>query len=451
MAEKGIQAAIKGAARAGGNSSAAASNLAKRQIVGNSAAEQPTAEGEAVTGMMRWLNLTPKEAAPLILDDEGDDDLPCPKWALVGKVLAPNTLHVNTIAAVVRPAWGNPKGLKVKPMGDNLFMADFATETDKLRIEKGGPWHLSKHAILLTDFDVRVRPENFVFNKLSVWARIMNLGYELMNKERGTALASRLGVVDHVDVDDEGRAWGSFLRVRVTVDPTQPIMRYASVYSKKRDVTDHYAVMYEGLPVFCFSCGLIGHSSVVCPTPADRDADGKLPYNGDKICVPEKKKKDGSSADRPQSNKHSWNGNDQGSGSQGPFPAGKKKAGDGHGEVISPLKKKTRARRTAPSKKRVQITTTSTVEVPAASQNKEVGTGRKRKQQKQVYVAKIPTLDTATGEGTLVLMGDLLNPEVSSVSVADKEGSDDSNKKQKTASSGSADQAAAVEQPRQTQ
>jgi hypothetical protein len=36
--------------------------------------------------MMRRLNLTPKEAAPLILDDEGDDDLTCPKWSLVGKV-----------------------------------------------------------------------------------------------------------------------------------------------------------------------------------------------------------------------------------------------------------------------------------------------------------------------------------------------------------------------------
>jgi hypothetical protein len=81
------------------------------------------------------------------LDGEGYVDLPSPKWALIGKVLAPNTLHVNTIRAMVRPAWGNPKGLVVRPMGPNMFMVEFASGADKLRVAKGGPWHISKHAI----------------------------------------------------------------------------------------------------------------------------------------------------------------------------------------------------------------------------------------------------------------------------------------------------------------
>jgi hypothetical protein len=334
MAAEGVYAAIDGAIMVGCTSTATGSNLEKRKTMGSSSTGQPTTDGEAVADMMRQLTLTPKEAAPLILDDEGDDCLPCPKWALVGKVLMPNTLHINTILAVVKPAWGNPRGLKVKPMGDNIFMAVFGSEADKQRIVKGGPWHLSKHAILLTDFDVRTRPEDYVFNRLTVWARIMHLGYELMNKDRGTALASRLGLVDRVEIDEDGRAWGSFLRAQVTIDATQPIMRYASVYSKKRDVTDHYEVMYEGLPIFCFSCGIIGHSSVVCPSPADRDADGKLPYNGDKICVPKKKKKDGYSAGRSQSSRNSWNNNDQGVGIHGPSSAGKKVSGDGKGRFF---------------------------------------------------------------------------------------------------------------------
>ena len=99
--------------------------------------------------LMRRLNLTSKEATPVILDDVGDVDLPGPEWALVGKVLTPNILHVNTIRSVVRPAWGNPKGLVVRPLGDNLFMAEFGSEADKIRVAKGGPWCMGRHAILL--------------------------------------------------------------------------------------------------------------------------------------------------------------------------------------------------------------------------------------------------------------------------------------------------------------
>jgi hypothetical protein len=50
-----------------------------------------------------------------------------------------------------------------------------------------------------------------------------------MNKERGTALVSRLRKGEHVEVDDDGRAWGSYLRARVTINATEPLMRCVSV------------------------------------------------------------------------------------------------------------------------------------------------------------------------------------------------------------------------------
>jgi hypothetical protein len=114
------------------------SNKAKARAAGSSSASAPGRE--VAVDLMRKLNLTSKEATPLILDDEGHDDPPCPEWALIGKVLDPNTLHVNTVMAVVRPAWGNPKGLAVRPMGPNLFLAEFSSEADKTRVAKGGPW-----------------------------------------------------------------------------------------------------------------------------------------------------------------------------------------------------------------------------------------------------------------------------------------------------------------------
>ena len=130
-----------------------------------------------------------------------------------------------------------------------------------------------------------------------------------MNSDQGKPLAGRLGKVEHVDVDEHGRAWGSYLRVRVVINAAEPIMHSVSVYSKKMNTIMHYDVMYERLPLFCFSCGLLGHSSVVCTTLADRDSEGRLPYNGERLCVLDRKKKEAaSSSDQSQSNRTSRNG-----------------------------------------------------------------------------------------------------------------------------------------------
>ncbi|KAM0838474.1 hypothetical protein ACQ4PT_060950 [Festuca glaucescens] len=399
--------------------------------------------GESVTEMMKRLNLTQKEATPLILDDEDDADLPCPEWALVGKVLAPNTLHVNTISAALKPAWGNPKGLFLRPMGRNLFLAEFGSDADRSRVAKGGPWWMGRHGVLLKNFDVRIQPEDVVFDELPIWARILNLGFELMNDVSGKALAAGLGKVDRLDVDEKGRAWGSYLRARVTIDPSQPLMRCVSAYSQKKKETMIYNVMYERLPVYCFSCGLLGHSSLLCPTPAERDAEGKLPYNGDKLCVPEKKKKEfGMSSDNSQSSRGSWSGTDRGSSSAA--ADGKKNKSVAQGGETSPVKKRApRARRETNA---------------GQGKNTEDGitrvSGQKRKPTKLVYQPKASSVaHLVEAQNTLAVVGTQQGsglPFDATVSEGVL-GSDDPNKKQQIFISGSADQAEAGAQPRHPQ
>jgi hypothetical protein len=157
MVGKGTLAVVDQSLAAGGSDLRSAPAVTtipeKGKATDYGTAGSSSAADDVVTEMMQKLNLTPQEATPFILEDEGDDDLQYPEWALVGKVLAPNTLHVNTITAVVKPAWGNPKGLIVRPMGPNMFLAEFGSEADRSRVKKGGPWCVGKHAILLKDFD----------------------------------------------------------------------------------------------------------------------------------------------------------------------------------------------------------------------------------------------------------------------------------------------------------
>jgi hypothetical protein len=436
-----------------GSVSATTGDLEKGKAAERKPTSTSTAAGESVTEMMQNLRLTLQEATPFILEDEGDVDLPCPDWALVGKVLTPNTLHINTITAVMRPAWGNPKGLLIRSLGPNMFLAEFASEADRDRVAKGGPWYIgNNHAILLKVFDPRIKPEAVVFNELAVWARIMNLDFGLMNSERGKPLASRLGVVDKVDVDENGRAWGSYLRVRVTIDASQPIMRCVSVFSKKRNQTEVYDVMYENLPMYCFSCGVLGHSSLLCPTPAERDAEGKLPYNGDKLCVPDRKKKVwGGSSDQSQSSRGSWNGTGRGSGSFASAPDGRKKNSDENGEAASLMKKTPNARGASTASKSPQAVNVCTPGTVASGARKGCVSGQKRKQ-RQVYRPKGTAVATSVTEmpgilaitaGESILAG---NSTAAQGDLAQVE----SHKKQRTTIR-SADPAAAASQSRHPQ
>ena len=123
-----------------------------------------------VEEMLEWLSLTATEANPVILDDEDEVDLVAPDCALVGKALSPNTLHIHTISSVMRPAWGNPKGLLFHPAGDYLFVAEFGTEADRARVVEVSPWMVGKHAVLLKVFDLNVQPLQIQFDRLAIWA-----------------------------------------------------------------------------------------------------------------------------------------------------------------------------------------------------------------------------------------------------------------------------------------
>jgi hypothetical protein len=208
--------------------------------------------------------------------------------------MSSSILHISTISAALRPAWGNPHGLLLNPAGNNLFVAKFGSKADKDRIMDGPPWVVGKHAVLLRDFNIDMRPQDMIINRLKLWARIINLPFGYMHKRWGTMIAGSLGVEDSipvVDCDATGCCWGSFMRVRVEVDVDNPLKRGVKVFSRRLNKTEWFDVQYEQIPHYCFSCGLIGHSHLECKDPGERDEDGKLPYSADRLCVMDERKK----------------------------------------------------------------------------------------------------------------------------------------------------------------
>ncbi|CAD6250169.1 unnamed protein product [Miscanthus lutarioriparius] len=216
--------------------------------------------------MLGRLKLTLEESDAVEVADDIEEDLATSDCVIIGKVLSQGVLHIQTITSALKPAWGNPKGLRMRTAGDNMFIADFGSKQDKNRVLDGSPWNIGKRAVLVQEFDASMRPSDIHFDHVD------------------------LGPVEKLEVDDQDRACGAYLRAKVQINITKPLMRGVSIFSTKRQVKEWYEVRYEKLPNYCYSCGIIGHSSVECLIPAERDADGLLPYSGD-LRVPDDKKK----------------------------------------------------------------------------------------------------------------------------------------------------------------
>jgi hypothetical protein len=220
-----------------------------------------------VTDLLKRLNLTEED----FCDDEDVAETPTLEWALVGKILSPMAVHVNTVRAAMKPAWGNLAGLKIRAIGDkgdNLFVAEFTSKADMDRVLSGTPWMVGRHAVVLKPYDEKLSASEIVFDRMEIWVRILNLPLGWMNQQCGKCAMGLIGHVVKMDVDGDGKACGAFLQGRVAVEIEKPLHRGVLLRMSRSEEPRWFEIHYERLPYFCFGYGVIGHSEVECPHPA---------------------------------------------------------------------------------------------------------------------------------------------------------------------------------------
>jgi hypothetical protein len=296
-----------------------------------------------------------------------------------------------------------------------------------------------------------------IFNRLKVWVRIINLPFGYMNKKWGTLIAGPIGCegsVPSVDCDASGRCWGSFMRARVELNVDEPLRRGVTIFSQRRNATDWFDVQYENLPRFCFSCGLIGHSSTECKNPGERDVDGKLPYSADRLCAPDewKKKNQGpkpssGSASTEQGRTSVPTNERPGQSTNKSGAAGKQHKPKEHPEASAPEKVSV-ARAHANASKAGK----SSAKEKNTGQEGQGFVGQKRKSQQVYRVKENPLpIDVAPNPKAIVVFQDLAAQVDDSGHARDVVSNDSNKKLKKSDFEGSADRAGAVEQPRRTQ
>ncbi|KAJ0974977.1 hypothetical protein J5N97_016942 [Dioscorea zingiberensis] len=115
------------------------------------------------------------------------------------------------------------------------------------------------------------------FEELSIatlWIHLHSLPSEYQDLESLEIVASKFGKMVKIDETTMIANRGSFARVCIEMDLSQPLKRGVWVRSSSGNM--FVTIAYEKLPMFCFRCGIIGHQFEACKA----DQSGRRPGTG---------------------------------------------------------------------------------------------------------------------------------------------------------------------------
>ena len=124
-------------------------------------------------------------------------------------------------------------------------------------------WSFDKRLVLLKWFNGDVSPDKVSFQCSSIWIRVFNIPIKSMNSTVGNYIANEIGIPILVDAPKSGLAWGPFLRIRVDIDITKPLMRGKMIHIEGVEKGCVY-FKYERLPIYCYRCGILGLQEREC-------------------------------------------------------------------------------------------------------------------------------------------------------------------------------------------
>lgn len=144
---------------------------------------------------------------------------------------------------------------------NNMFIIQFFHWRDKEKVLNGRPWCFDQNLLILQELDSSVQPSDIVLNTSPFWVRIYNMPFDCRTVDNVRRLAGKLGEV--LEIEDDVIGWDRSMRVRVLLNVQNPIRRYQKIKNKKGEICS-VEFKYEGLPFFCFKCGIMGHLEKDC-------------------------------------------------------------------------------------------------------------------------------------------------------------------------------------------
>jgi len=145
---------------------------------------------------------------------------------------------------------------------NNLYQFSFEKDKDISRVLKGEPWIIKNVWLKLYLWNISTIIQDLDFQHAPLWIQVWGLPLHCKTVAMGMQLGSQIGKVEEAAVYDHLDN-AKIIKIKMQFDITKPVR--ASMYiGNDQDGINWVDFRYENLLLFCFKCGIIGHSLENC-------------------------------------------------------------------------------------------------------------------------------------------------------------------------------------------
>ena len=177
------------------------------------------------------------------------------EFILAAKFLTKRALNIDAIAKTFSPLWKSVNGFKIKKEGDHVVLFTFDNKEEMEKVIAAEPWSFDKHLVVVQSYDIDTAVGDLEFNRVSFWVQVHDLPVRFRRRKVAEQICEAIGRIN-ASTDDSESEGDNFVRVRVSVDITQPLCR-GRVISLDNDKELWVSFKYERLPNLCYWCGCL--------------------------------------------------------------------------------------------------------------------------------------------------------------------------------------------------
>lgn len=161
----------------------------------------------------------------------------------------------------MRSAWRLNKGMVVREIENNVYMFQFFTLADKLKVLNEGLWTFDGALLLLKEVEDGIKPSEHVFDEVRLWVKVEDVPLNKRTKSMAVKIATSMGKFVEFDESDP-IGWSKYLRFRVDLRLDKPLRRgmRIGVATGSKWVKFKYDKVID----LCFVCGMLGHNFQQC-------------------------------------------------------------------------------------------------------------------------------------------------------------------------------------------
>lgn len=249
---------------------------------------------EGVEGKLKNLKLSDAEKKGVKIGRRQACASTVGKLQAIGKLLSERPAKAEYVGRTLGGIWSPFTGVECKDLGRNRFLFSFHDEASKRKALDNGPWTFNKELLVMEGFMPSKTIDEYEFKTVPIWVRAYGIPMGMMNLDTGNLVGGQVGEFLDEDLDDDGSAMGEFMRIKIRMDITIPLMRFITleieddeeehnqmyeemmgadenVKERNKHIEEKIITLkYEHLPDFCYNCGIIGHTEKSCPTTSRR-------------------------------------------------------------------------------------------------------------------------------------------------------------------------------------